>query len=325
MKILIDAHMLGEKKTGTERYWKNLILSIKDYLDPKKIYLYCNLPKEKLPKEFHQFNIYTPKYKNGFYRIFFGFNQAIKKIKPDLIHVQNFTPFFKTIPIINTIHDLCFQKTPNTFSLKSKIAYQLFFKHSINLSDIIICPSFDVKNSLINYFPKIKKEKIKVIYDAADNCFFYIKNKKQVKKYLKERFNLNKDYYLVVGEIQKRKNPKKIIDYFQNHLKKKKDILLVFVGPNKINLKQTDEIKIIGYVNDHDLNYLYNGAKALIYFSKCEGFGLPIIEALKTKTPIIDSNLKVFQEIKFNYKKSPSIFNWKNIAKKMIKIYQQIK
>ncbi len=300
MKLFLDTHMLGKKQTGNERYWKNLVLALGKIIEPKSIYLYCNLPKEKLPKEFHLFNIYTPKYTNGFYRIFFGFNDAIKKIKPDLIHVQNFTPFKKTVPIVNTIHDVCFKTYPQVFNLKSKSAFSLFFSHSLKLSDVIICPSFFVKKMLIRYYPFVNEEKVKVIYEAADPVFKYIENKKKVKKFLKEKINIDGDFFLVVGEIQPRKRPFEIIEIFKEINKKHPNINLVFAGPNRLNIKPQKNIKILEYISDEELNYLYNGALALVYFSLCEGFGLPLVEAMKTKTPIIASKIEVFEEITQN-------------------------
>jgi len=353
MKILLDTHMLGQKDTGNERYWKNLALSLAKFINPKNIILYSNLPKEKLPKEFQKFIIFTPKFKNGLYRIFFGFNQAIKKFKPDLIHVQNFAPFKKTVPIVNTVHDVCFKTYPKTFSLKSKIAFNLFFESSLKKSDVIIVPSQFVKNMLLRYYPFLDEKKIFVTHEAADLVFKYIKNKKVVKIFLKKRFNIDYSYFLVVGNIEPRKRPKEIIHAFKKILKKYPKTLLVFSGPNKLKLKEEKNIRILEYVSDEELNYLYNGALALIYFSLCEGFGLPLVEVQKTKTPIICSDVSVFKEIinntvfakdenkltqamcfflklnknKNNYHKKLKLenqFSWLKTSKKIINIYRKL-
>jgi glycosyltransferase involved in cell wall biosynthesis len=356
MKILLDAHMLEQKETGNERYWKNLVLSLTKFIDPKNIILYSNLPKEKLPKEFQKFTIFTPKFKNGLYRIFFGFNQAIKKFKPDLIHVQNFAPFKKTIPIVNTVHDICFKTYPETFFIKSKIAFNIFLSSSLKKSNVIIVPSNFVKKMLLKCYPFLNEKKIFVNYEAADSVFKYIKNKKKVKKFLKEKFNISNNYFLVVGNIEARKRPKEIIEAFKKILKKYPKTILVFAGPNKLKLKEERSIRILEYVSDKELNYLYNGALALIYFSLCEGFGLPLIEAQKTKTPIICSNIAVFKEIvkdiglftkdkiqlaqkmllfldsnkdkiEFNYllrKKTKNKFDWLKMSKQIKNIYKKI-
>jgi len=150
---------------------------------------------------------------------------------------------------------------------------------------------------LLKYYPFLNEKKIFVTYEAADSVFKHIKNKNKVKNFLKERFNISDNYFLVVGNIEQRKRPKEIIEAFKKILKKYPKTLLVFAGPNKLKMKEEKNIRILEYVSDQELNYLYNGALALAYFSLCEGFGLPLVEALKTKTPIICSDIPVFKEI----------------------------
>lgn len=322
--------MLGQKETGNERYWKNLSSSL-----------------SKLNK--NSFINYSSKLNNGLYRIFLGFNKAIKSLKPDIIHVQNFAPLIKTVPIVNTVHDLCFKFYPDLFGLKTNLAFKYFFKRSLELSDAIICVSKFTKSSLLK-FHDIDPRKIFVVYEAADKCFKYIENVPKLKK-----FSLNDKYFLVVGNIENRKLPYKIINSFKNIIKKYPDVQIVFTGPNKLKIKPAKNIRILGYVSDDDLNLLYNGSVALIYLSLCEGFGLPIIEAMAIKTPVICSNIPVFREITDNkavfvsndkelsvtvsnflenknlrekfsllsYKRS-KFFSWDKTAKETLKVYEWV-
>lgn len=335
MKILLDTHMLGQKETGNERYWKNLSSSL------------SGLKKDIVLN-------YIPEFKNGLYRIFFGFNRAIRAIKADIIHVQNFTPFIKTVPIVNTVHDLCFKPYPNLFGFKTNLAFFYFFRRSLDLSDVIICVSKSTKQSLLKFY-NIDSKKVFVVYEAADKCFRYIKNKKEVKKELAKKFNFRGKYFLVVGNIERRKLPYVIIDSLNKIIKKYPDVKIVFAGPNKLNLKETKNVKILGYVPDEELNLLYNGSVSLIYLSLCEGFGLPMIEAMATKTPIICSNLAVFKEVAgssaffvkdkrslskamLTFLKNKSLrkkysdlgyrmskfFSWEKTAKDTLKIYERV-
>lgn len=278
MKILLDTHMLGRKQTGTERYWKNLYEAFSSYnKNDLRVYKYS-----------HKLN-------NGLYRIFLGFNQAVKAINPDIIHVQNFAPFVKTIPIVNTVHDLCFKSYPQLFGSKTNLAFKHFFRRSLDLSDAIICVSNYTREQLLKFY-QVDPKKVFVVYEAADECFRYIESKKTLKIKLKEKFSIKNNYFLVVGNIEKRKLPHKVIESFGEIFKKYKDVDLVFVGPNKLGIKPTKNIKILGYVTDEELNLLYNGATALIYLSLCEGFGLPLVEAMAVRIPIVCSNIPVFRE-----------------------------
>ncbi|MBI5123635.1 glycosyltransferase family 4 protein [Candidatus Roizmanbacteria bacterium] len=286
MKILLDTHMLGQKESGNERYWKNL---------------YSTLFGHK--NEGYSVYKYSQELSNGLYRIFSGFNKAIKSIGPDIIHVQNFTPFVKSVPIVNTVHDLCFKSCPDSFGIKTKLAFKFFFKHSLNLSDAIISVSQSTKKNLLRYY-KVDRSKVFVIYEGVDPIFKYIKNKLRVKNLLKDKFEISKDYFLVVGYKGKRKRADRIIESFKELIKTNKNIQLVLVGPEDSSFDKQyqdlviyNRLKILNYVSDEDLNLLYNGALSLINYSSCEGFGLPLIEAMRCKTPVICSDILVFREI----------------------------
>ena len=179
--------------------------------------------------------------------------------------------------------------------------------------------------------------------------------KNKIKALLLKKFGINNKYFLVVGNVDHRKQPHKIINAFNQLLKKNPNILLVFVGPNKLKIKSNKNIKILNYVHDDSLNFLYNGSIALIFLSLCEGFGLPIVEAMATKIPVICNDIPVFQEvadrsalfvkneqklyqamkkvfenknlrIKYSnlcYQRS-QFFSWDKTAKETIKVYQRV-
>lgn len=362
MKILFDAHMIGQKQTGIERYWKNLIENLEKESKKTEIILYSNLNKNTL-KSYSSFSFYIPLFKNGLYRILFGFYNAESKFEPDIVHVSNFSSFIKRVPVVTTIHDLGFKLYPGFFSLKSRLAFNIFLKHSLDSSSAIICVSNSVKKELVKFYPKIKN-KVYVIYEAADDIFKFIPKKETVNSYLKQKFNLKPKYFLVVGNIQKRKDPISIIDAFSLLKEKYPELQLVFVGKNmmqnKIEEKYPELIKsnkliFLGYTTDEELNYLYNGTIALIFNSFYEGFGLPILEAMTCKTPVICTDIAIFREIasnsaifvknkselyrsmnniysnpslrikysKLSYKKSKQ-FSWKKTTRQTLNIYHHI-
>lgn len=289
MKILLDDHMLEKEQTGIGRYFKNL----NQFLRKERTVELISYNNKQL----------NPLFSNGLYRIFFGFNHLINKHRPDILHVSNFCPIIKNLPVVTTIHDLCFKFYPRFFSKKSLFAFNLFLKNSLERSDAIICVSNTVKNYLIKLY-SINENKLFVIYHAPDPVFGHIKNKSKIKEYLKKRFNLNNDYFLVVGNVERRKNPIPVIEAFlaQNN----ENLSLVFAGPNRMpeelqtkyaSLIKNNKIRFLNYLKDEELNFLYNGTLALIYNSLCEGFGIPLVEAMRCKTPIICSDLEVFHEI----------------------------
>ena len=304
MKILVDVHAAIEKKTGIGRYCDNLVRALSKNKNIQ-ISLYSNLFQEKLPENYLKYPIYCSPFRNGLFRVLIGLDQASKKLHPDIVHINNFAPLYKTSPIINTVHDVCFKTCPKQSPLKTRFIFKLFFFRSLKLADAIICVSEATKENLLHHYP-VEEKKITVIHEACDPTFKYIKNKKRVRREVEKKFGIKKDYFLVVGNIEKRKKPFQTLRVFEELIKNNKNVQLVFAGPNTLKNFPPDEskkliknghLKILSYVSNKDLNLLYNEAKALIYNSHCEGFGLPLLEAMNCHTPIICSDLAVLREV----------------------------
>lgn len=78
---------------------------------------------------------------------------------------------------------------------------------------------------------------------------------------------------------------------------KSKGLKLVVVGPKQTNKYDLVRgVMFLGYVPQIDLPVLYSGAEALVYPSLYEGFGLPILQAFATKTPVVTSNVGALAE-----------------------------
>ncbi len=288
MKILLDAHMAGSQNTGIGRYIINL----------NKVLSRSPAPKATIVP-------YRPFLNNGLYRIIVGFNLATLKHHPDILHASTFAPYLKTCPVVLTVHDLCHTYASSTYSTVSRLAFSLFFKRSLSSADAVICPSYTVEQRLHRFYP-FTKQKTTVIYEAPDPVFGIAENKTKIHKYLRKKFRIDKPYFLVVGDVRKRKKPLSTIQSFIKAFGKKHNVQLVFAGSMHMDSGlfagyreyiQSNTIRFLGYVPDQELNMLYNDAMALVYNSCCEGFGLPLVEAMKCKTAIMCSDLPVFREI----------------------------
>lgn len=301
MHILFDAHPITNQPTGIGRYCFNLIKNLQKTL-PKdsKISLYQHKGQEHI---FPNLNKFVFPIKNGLARSMIGFDLAIEKLKPDLIHSTTLSPLLKTIPQVITVHDICFHTHPEKYSLKTRLAFKLLFNRSIVQADIIICPSKTVKKSLTKYF-KVSPNKIHVTYEAPQKIFQQKQSKIQIQKTL-NKYKIHKPFFLVVGDMHQRKNSSSIIQTFQKFNSTHPNTTLIFVGPSQ-QKPQNNNIIYTGYISDQKLSHLYQSTQALIFNSTCEGFGLPIIEAMSGGCPIICSDIPVFQEL---YKNSCIYFN----------------
>lgn len=128
---------------------------------------------------------------------------------------------------------------------------------------------------------------------------------------LKTKYNISDNFLLFVGTLQPRKNIVRIIEAFAM-LKKRKtendeqDLQLVIIGrrgwhydeilaaPAKYGLK--DSVKFLDFVPDEDLVLFYQHAQVFVWPSLYEGFGLPVLEAMKFGCPVITSNVSSLPE-----------------------------
>lgn len=229
-----------------------------------------------------------------------------KEFKPDLIHYPYFDLFFSTLPLTHpaksvvTIHDVIPLKFPQQYDPGLKGSMR-FIKQKFSLSkvDAIITDSHASKNDIINHLG-ITEEKIHVIHLAADESLVAT-NETNINK-VKRSYKLPKNYLLYVGDINYNKNIPQLIKSLK-YLPR--EIKLVLVGKNfkpqeikewqwiETQLALSDVEKRVKFIpnlsNDAitDLSAIYSGAIAYIQPSLYEGFGLPVLEAMQCRTPVV--------------------------------------
>ena len=220
-------------------------------------------------------------------------------------------PFFilKKIKVVTTIHDLGFSRRPDLYP-SAEVRKQISAtKRAVRRADLIFTPSEFTKQELIKLF-QAKAEKITVTPLAADTSRFKIMAREEVEVVI-EKYRLGyKNYFLFVSRIDVKKNPLLAIRAFEevkNKMGLGDPLRLVFAGPPGYRFEEVREaIKIssakdfisgLGYVPTEDLPALTAGALALISPSYYEGFGLPLLEAAVSGTPVIAADLPVYREV----------------------------
>ncbi len=151
----------------------------------------------------------------------------------------------------------------------------------------------------------IPENKINVIYEAANEKYKKITNKKLLTK-IKQKYSLKAPFIFYAGSISLRKNIKKLLLAFQE-VPANLNLDLVITGNKLWNNKEemqliqkNQRIKLLGFIPDEDLPVLYNLAHIYIYPSLYEGFGLPLLEAQACGCPVIASNASSLPEIANN-------------------------
>ncbi|MEQ1553494.1 MAG: glycosyltransferase family 1 protein, partial [Ferruginibacter sp.] len=221
---------------------------------------------------------------------------------------------FKTkIKTVVTIHDLIFERYPHQYG---KIDYEIYtrkFKYACKHANSIIAISEQTKKYIINFY-KIDAKKITVCYQSCNNIFREIVSEEE-KKRIKTLYNLPDKFFLTVGSIIERKNLLNIVKALKI-LKQTTNIPLVVIGNGKeyklkvqqyivandlqndvIFLSDNEKInELQSFKNSIDFPAIYQQAVAMLYPSTFEGFGIPVLEALCSKLPVITSNTSCLPE-----------------------------
>ena len=224
-------------------------------------------------------------------------NNLIKKFKPQLIHRTNFDDYQTNLPVVLTVYDLIHEKYPKYYGKDSNFRPK---KKAIERADEIICISKNTLNDLSNYYD-LKNKKTSVIYLGCE-----LSQKQSANQ---ETRNFKDDYLLYVGKRSNYKNFTNFIKAYSISKNLKNNFKIVCFGGGTFtnqerktfNLLNIDLKNIVYLSGDDDLlANLYQNATALIYPSKYEGFGLPILEAMSFSCPVICSNVSSIPEVAGN-------------------------
>jgi glycosyltransferase involved in cell wall biosynthesis len=167
-------------------------------------------------------------------------------------------------------------------------------------ADRVIAISEQTRSDIIQYF-KTPEEKIDVVYQGCDPNFYEQWDEAEKQK-LSQRYSLPASYLLYVGTIEPRKN---LLQVIKARHRGKLDIPMIVIGRSTPYIKRIHEyitehsLKNITFLQDvpnEDLPGIYQLADAFIYPSRFEGFGIPILEALFSRTPVITSSGSCFDE-----------------------------
>ena len=315
MRVAIDGKRYYLNSSGLGRYSRSLIDQLISIGDEENLEIILYRPKGKVkfePKSQSHLTEITADYffpghiGNAIWR-FTKLPSLINNSGYDLFHgPSHVLPGKLKCPSVVTMLDLIFIRYPNYFKAWDRNYYRISFKKSAQLADHIISISEATKADLINFFG-IKEEKISVIYPGFDAVFSKLQQQKLDE--IKIKFKLPRDYILYVGNIEPRKNILKLAQAF-NSLQESsyidKDVHLLIVGQmgwyyKEIidgidSLSSRDKIKLVGPVYGEDLVGFYQLASIMAYPSMFEGFGYPVLEAMRLGTPVLTSNISSMPE-----------------------------
>lgn len=310
MKIAIDLRMYGPQASGgIGRYNQQLLKHlIAQDQNNQYVLIFKTQPTDlpKLPANF-QVRIYNCQWYS--FREQFIYPRWLKKLKVDLIHFTHFNvPLLYNQRFVVTIHDLIMTKFPsrrasrlNAFMFALKyFFYDKVMKHALSKAERIITVS------------RFGAEDLKAYYRlrgpaAAKVCTIYEGLTLADQLPSQPAPALPAKFFLYVGNAYPHKNLEFLVETFLQFLIKHPDFYLVIVGPPSyfyqrlkdfvFKQKNSDHIIFPGFVSDGDLPHYYQKALAYVFPSLYEGFGLPPLEAMFYRLPVLASQSSCLPEI----------------------------
>lgn len=310
MRIGFDAKRLFNNSTGLGNYSRTLVRSISELYPENDLFLFTPAKGKNIEAEYFyssNFSIISPHKAPGWLWRSFLMTKDIKKLNLDIYHgLSHELPYgihTSGTKTVVTIHDLIYKFHPEDFPYFDRLVYERKFKYACQYADVIIAISQSTKNDIVKYYG-VSESKIQVVYQTCNPDFQNVLSDAQIDSVLKQ-YKLPDDFLLYVGTINRRKNLLSVVKAI-NAIKKDLKTPLLVVGNGKEYKQEIEEyiklqnleklIYFAPYIRNDHLPALYQNAKAFIYPSKYEGFGIPIIESLYSKTPVITTRMSSLPE-----------------------------
>lgn len=316
MNIGFDAKRLFHNNTGLGNYARSLVRGL---IDLQPSYRYTLFSPSIVRSEINDYFLAHPSCKtivppadvNPTWWRFMNMKQAVIDQKVDVFHgLSNEIPMglHKHVKTVVTTHDLIFKAYPQTYPWIDRHIYDYKFKYACQNSHLIMATSEATKSEIVNHY-RISEKKISVIYQACD-AIYYQNTDSEISKEIRSQYSIPSDYMLYVGSVIERKNALRILEAMCL-IPSKERLPLVIVGQGQLykrkmiqfikekNLEK--EVIWVSHLQDNALlKKLYQNARVFIYPSYAEGFGIPLVEAMLCKVPVITSNKSCMPEVTGN-------------------------
>jgi glycosyltransferase involved in cell wall biosynthesis len=315
LNVAIDAKRYFRNTSGLGRYSRTLVNALLDEAFSDQLHLTLFKPPGDSPfdpPEGANVETITASYRlggdlgNALWR-FYNLPNILAESRFSLFHgPSHVLPKGSSCPMVVTMLDLIFLRYPKYFRLWDRNYYRHIFRKSANRADHIISISEATKMDLVNFF-NVPEEKISVIYPAFDDVFQPLTEDRL--ETVRRAYRLPEIYVLYVGTIEPRKNILRTAQAFNRLLNEGRippESEFLIVGSKGWFYKEilqgievlthNDRIRLIGPIYGEDLAGVYQLARTMAYPSEFEGFGYPVLEAMRLGTPVLTGNISSLPE-----------------------------
>lgn len=311
MKIGFDAKRLFCNQTGLGNYSRNLVQGICTQFPENSYVLYTpRVHNNKQTKFFlDSCSVVTaPCSLNSSLWRSLGLVKNLEKqgvaIYHGLSHELPFGIAKSKVKSVVTIHDFAYKFFPKDFPYFDRKIYEAKWRYACTHADAIIATSEATKSDIIRFFD-ISESKIHVVYQSCDDIFSIQKTDAE-KLLVRNKYNLPESYLLFVGSITARKNVLSLVRAYESCMSSL-NMPLVLCGRGGAYKKEVEACIVSRNLHNHvlvrddvateDLPAIYQMAQVSVYPSLYEGFGIPVLEALQSGTPVITSTVSCLPEV----------------------------
>ena len=303
MRVLVDAHMLGQQETGNETYVRGLLSGLASLegvvvaaaVDPGF------RPDTRDPSSTTWLPLTTG---SSWRRLAGDLGRLARSWRADVLHATYVAPYRVPCPMVVSVHDVSFKRYPEFFSWRDRLLFSSLLPASLRRAAGILTLSSHSRDELRQFYPGLRAP-IHVVPGAPGHLFRPVSAAAADSALV--RHGLRRPFLLAVGSVQPRKNLVRLVEAYSVIRRTHPDVQLVIVGPGGfrsawvqrtiVDRGLSESIRLLGYVSEEDLVALYNAAIALVYPSVYEGFGLPVVEAMACGRPVIASNTSSLPEV----------------------------
>ena len=268
--VVVDADVLGRRRTGDETYVRNLLRTLPEPaaeagLDLAAVTRHPELvPDGVLPVLLAA--------RSQELRMAWTLPRTLRRLGAALVHTQYALPYRCPCPAVVTIHDLSFEH--GLMGRRDRLVFERVVPHAARTAARVLTVSERTKRDLVEHYG-IPPERVVVTPNGVDPAF-----------HPATQTAAARPYALAVGAIQERKNQRAALAAARDA-----GLELVVVGPVKDERAAAElregGARLEGYVEVERLAELYRGAACLVQSSRYEGFGLPVVEAMASGTPVV--------------------------------------